>query len=74
MARKTDELAETPQDDSNRAFEDVLLNSELVAKIELSIFQSHADINRKLQKNFILEGFPASSGQFFKNLLLDFEL
>jgi hypothetical protein len=54
-------IGRNAQDDSKRTFEDVLLNSELVAKIELSIFQSHADINRKLQKNFILEGFPASS-------------
>ena len=73
MARKTDELAET-QDDSNRAFEDVLLNSELVAKIELSIFAVKCRHQRKLQKKIILEGFPASSGQFFKKLLLDFEL
>ena len=67
-------IGRNAQDDSKRASEDVLLNSELVAKIELSIFQSHADINRKLQKNFIFKGFLASSGQFFKKLLLDFEL
>jgi hypothetical protein len=55
-------------------FKDVLLNSELVAKIELSIFAAAYGHQRKLQKNFILEGFPASSGQFFEKLLLDFEL
>jgi hypothetical protein len=31
-------IGRNAQDDSKRAFEDVLLNSELVAKIELSIF------------------------------------
>jgi hypothetical protein len=28
--------------------------------------ERYADINMKLQKNFILEGFPVSSGQFFE--------
>jgi hypothetical protein len=59
-------IGRNTQDDSNRAFEDVLLNSELVAKIELSIFAVTCRHQRKLQKNFILEGFPASSEQFFK--------
>ena len=31
-------IGRNPQDDSTRTFEHVLLNSELVAKIELSIF------------------------------------
>jgi hypothetical protein len=61
---ETDELAATPKTTQNNWLQ----------KLNFRLLQSHADINRKLQKNFILEGFPASSGQFFKNLLLDFEL
>ena len=46
----------------------------LLQKLNFRLLHLDADINRKLHKNFILEGFPASSGQFFEKLLLDFEL
>ena len=71
---ETDELAETPKSIQNERSKMLCWTLNWLQKLNFRLLQSHADINRKLQKNFILEGFPVSSGQFFEKLLLGFEL